>query len=115
MVAFSFYFPFIPLYVQTLGVHGDAAAAQWAGLITAASAISMAVAQPIWGNLSDKWGRKPMVIRSMLSGGLIAILMGFATTPEHLLIMRFIQGSLTGTVAASNALVAASTPKRRLG
>ena len=115
MVAFSFFFPFIPLYVQTLGVAGDDEAAQWAGLITAAAAVSMSVAQPIWGNLADKWGRKPMVIRSMVSGAIITALMGFATSPMQLLVLRFVQGSLTGTVAAANALVATSTPKPRLG
>ncbi|MDA8219492.1 MAG: MFS transporter [Dehalococcoidales bacterium] len=115
MVAFSFFFPFIPLYVQTMGVNGTAEAAQWAGLITAASAVSMSIAQPIWGNLSDRWGRKPMVIRSMISGGIITAIMGFATSPLQLLLLRFIQGGLTGTVAASNALVATSAPKHRLG
>jgi MFS transporter, DHA1 family, multidrug resistance protein len=39
MSAFSFVFPFIPLYVQTLGVSGSADAAQWAGLISAAAAV----------------------------------------------------------------------------
>ncbi|MHB9089897.1 MAG: MFS transporter, partial [Chloroflexota bacterium] len=115
MMAFSFFFPFIPLYVQTLGVHGDADAARWAGLITAAAAVSMAVVQPIWGNLADRFGRKPMVVRSMLAGSIITTLMGIATSPEQLLLLRFIQGAFTGTIAAANALVAASTPRSRLG
>ncbi len=115
MMAFSFFFPFIPLYVQTLGVHGDADAARWAGLITAAAAVSMAVVQPIWGNLADRFGRKPMVVRSMLAGSIITTLMGMATSPEQLLLLRFIQGAFTGTIAAANALVAASTPRSRLG
>ena len=115
MVAFSFFFPFIPLYVQTMGVSSTAEAAQWAGLISAGSAISMAVAQPVWGSLADRWGRKPMVVRSMLSGALLTALMGFAATPQQLLVLRFIQGGLTGTISASNALVASSTPRHRLG
>ncbi|MHB1132782.1 MAG: MFS transporter [Chloroflexota bacterium] len=115
MVAFSFFFPFIPLYVQTLGVTGAAEAAQWAGLISAASSVSMAVTQPIWGNLADRWGRKPMVVRSMLAGGLLTGLMGLATSPDQLLGLRFVQGAFTGTIAASNALVASCTPRHRLG
>ena len=115
MVAFAFVFPFIPLYVQTLGVQGTTDAARWAGVIGAASAISMAIAQPIWGGLSDQWGRKPMVLRSMIGSAVITVLMGFTTSPEQLLVLRFLQGAVTGTLAASNALVATTTPKRRLG
>ncbi len=115
MIAFSFVFPFIPLYVQELGVEDPQLAAQWAGLISAASALSMAVSQPFWGNMADRWGRRPMVIRSMLGGAVVVALMGFATTPEHLVVVRLLQGTVTGTQAASNALVATSTPKHRLG
>ena len=115
MVAFSFVFPFIPLHIRDLGVGDTAAAARWAGLISAASMLSMAVTQPIWGSLADRVGRKPMVLRSMLGGAVLLALMGFAQTPEQLLVLRFIQGGITGTVAASNALVATGTPKERLG
>ena len=115
MVAFSFVFPFIPLYVQSLGVSNVDQAAQWAGVIAASAALSMAIAQPIWGNLADRWGRKPMVVRSMVGGAAVVTLMGLATSPEQLLALRLIQGAVTGTVAACNALAASSTPRRRLG
>lgn len=98
-----------------MGVESPVAAAQWAGAIGTAAAISMAIAQPIWGSLSDKWGRKPMVVRSMVAASVTLLLMGLATSPEQLLLLRLIQGGVTGTVTASNALVATSTPSRRLG
>lgn len=115
MIAFSFVFPFFPLYVQALGVRGVAEAAQWAGVLAAASAIAMTIAQPIWGSMADRHGRRPMVLRSMLGGGIVVGAMGFVTSPEQLLVLRVIQGLVTGTVAACNALVAASTPRARLG
>ncbi|MCL5025255.1 MAG: MFS transporter, partial [Chloroflexi bacterium] len=114
-VAYSFIFPFIPLYVQVLGVSGTVEAAQWAGVIAAAAAFAMATFQPMWGNLADRWGRKPMVVRAMAAGGITTILMGLVTSPEQLLVLRVIQGIFMGTVAASTALVAASTPRDRLG
>jgi MFS transporter, DHA1 family, multidrug resistance protein len=114
-MAFSFILPFIPLYLETLGVQGIASVAQWAGLISASTAVSMTVVQPIWGNLADRYGRKPMVLRSMLGGWIVIGLMGFVTSPEQLLVLRFLQGSITGVVAASTALVATTTPKARLG
>jgi len=115
MIAFSFVFPFIPLYIRSLGVSDPDRAAEWAGLVMAAAALSMAVAQPYWGSLADRMGRKPMVIRSMLGGSVIIGAMGFVSSPEQLLVLRFIQGAITGVVAAGNALVATSTPKPRLG
>lgn len=115
MVAFSFVIPFFPLYLQTLGIRGTVEAAQWAGLITAATAVSMAIVQPIWGSMADRWGRRPMVIRSMLGASLSVFLMGLVVSPEQLLLVRLLQGALSGTVAAANALVATSTPKHRTG
>ncbi len=115
MVAFSFVFSFFPLYVQTLGVKSADEAAQWAGAIIASMAIAMSISQPIWGSLSDRWGRRPMLLRSMLGGAITLTVMGMVTSPEQLVALRFIQGLVTGTVAAGNALAAASVPKRRLG
>lgn len=115
MVAFSFVFPFFPLYIQTLGIPDPNEAAEWAGVITAATAISMAIAQPIWGNMSDRLGRKPMVVRSMIGGAVTITLMGFVQSPQQLLVLRFAQGAVTGTVAAANALAASSVPRNRLG
>ncbi len=115
MTAWSFFFPFIPLYLQTLGVEGDEAAALWAGAIAAASALSMAVCQPLWGAWADRVGRKPMLVRAMVGLSSLTLLMGFATSPWQLLVMRFIQGAVSGTGAASNALVASCTPRGRLG
>src|SRR5512133_3247281 len=88
-IGFSFIFPFIPLFVQDLGIRDPTAAAQWSGLIGSASALSMTVVQPIWGNLADRFGRKPMVIRAMVGGGIIISLMSLASTPEQLLVLRF--------------------------
>jgi len=115
MVAFSFVFPFLPLYIQSLGSYTDTEAAQWAGVIGAASALSMCIAQPFWGDLADRYGRKPMVLRSMVGGAIATFLMGLASSPAQLLMVRLAQGLVTGTVAASNALVAGSTPRHRLG
>ena len=114
-IAFSFILPFIPLYVQTLGATDQTDAARWAGWISAASAVSMVVAQPIWGAVADRYGRKPMLVRSMLGGAVVIGLMGFAQSPLQLLVLRFVQGGVTGVVAAATALVSATTPKRRLG
>jgi MFS family permease len=75
----------------------------------------MAIASPIWGLLGDRFGRKPMLIRSMVGGALTVGLMYFAHSPVELLVLRFLQGATSGTVAAATALVAAETPRSRVG
>jgi MFS family permease len=75
----------------------------------------MAVASPIWGILGDRFGRKPMLLRSMLGGAITVGLIFVAQDPTQLLILRFLQGATSGTVAAATALVAAETPRARVG
>jgi MFS family permease len=75
----------------------------------------MAIASPIWGILGDRYGRKPMLIRSMVGGALTVGLIYFAQDPLQLFILRFLQGATSGTVAAATSLVAAETPRSRVG
>lgn len=106
--------PLWAFYIQDLGVSGDAVA-RWSGIIISAPAFTMAVFGPIWGMLSDRYGRKLMVMRAMFGGAVLMGLVGFAKTVEHVLILRLLQGVFTGTVAAATTLVASTTPRDRLG
>ncbi len=87
----------------------------WTAATASASGLAMAIASPIWGVLGDRYGRKPMLIRSMVGGALTVGLIYFAQTPTELLLLRFLQGATSGTVAAATALVAAETPRNRVG
>src|SRR5205807_1772568 len=80
-----------------------------------ASGLAMAIASPIWGVLGDRFGRKPMLIRSMVGGALTVGLVAFAQNPAQLVVLRFLQGATSGTVAAATSLVAAETPRSRVG
>jgi len=113
---FSFAFPFLPLFLaQDLGVRSAHDLAFWTGLVGSASGWSLALASPVWGVLGDRYGRKPMVIRSMIGGGITVGLIAFARGPVDLVVLRFLQGLASGTVAAATALVAAETPRERVG
>lgn len=68
------------------------------GLIQSLPAISMAIFAPIWGSLADNYGRKPMLLRAMFGGAIIVFLQGLVTAPWQLLVLRTIQGCITGTV-----------------
>jgi len=113
---FSFAFPFMPIFLsQDLGVRQGSDLDLWTAAAVSASGISMAIASPIWGVLGDRYGRKPMLIRSMLGGAITVGLIFFAQTPLQLMLLRFLQGASSGTVAAATSLVAAETPRSRVG
>ncbi|MFP4437267.1 MAG: MFS transporter, partial [Chloroflexaceae bacterium] len=112
---FSLIFPFLPLYVQSLGTETGISIEFWAGMVFSSQAITMMIASPIWGALADRHGRKLMAARAMFGGSLIILLMAFARSAEELVLLRTVQGLITGTIPAANALVAAVAPRERLG
>lgn len=114
-IGFGFVIPFLPLYVQDLGVTDRSEVALWSGVLAGAAAFPMALMAPVWGGLADRYGRKLMVVRSMLGGALLVGGMGFVHDTWQLLGLRLLQGAITGSVAAGSALVAAATPAAHLG
>src|SRR5215212_9665009 len=110
LVGFGLGLPFLPMYVQSLGVTERAEVALWSGVISGSAALAMALMAPIWGVLADRYGRKPMLVRSMLGGSVLIGAMGFVNDVWQLLGIRLMQGAVTGSQAAAAALVAAATP-----
>ena len=78
IVAMTLLLPFLPLYVEQLGVHDPAAIVQWSGAAYAASFLSAALVAPLWGRLADRYGRKLMLIRASLGMAIAMSLIGMA-------------------------------------
>jgi DHA1 family multidrug resistance protein-like MFS transporter len=114
-VGFSIIFPFLPLYVNDLGTNTNLSLEFWAGMVFSAQALTMMIASPIWGALADRYGRKLMLQRAMFGGMILLAMMAFVRSAEELVLIRAIQGAITGTVSAANALVAADAPRDKTG
>ncbi len=114
-VGFGMFFPFLPLYVEHLGTNTGFSLEFWTGMVFSGQALTMAISSPIWGSLADRFGRKAMIERAMYGGAVIILLMGFARSAEELALLRAIQGAITGTIAAINALTASLVPRERVG
>jgi MFS transporter, DHA1 family, multidrug resistance protein len=114
-VGFSTIFPFLPNYVEHLGSATGASLLLMVTLVFSLQAVAMAVASPIWGALSDRWGRKPMVERALYGGAVLILLMGFARSAEELVALRLLQGLVTGVASAGTSLVASVAPRERVG
>jgi DHA1 family multidrug resistance protein-like MFS transporter len=114
-VGFSSIFPFLSLYVKSLGSVTSLGTELLAGLVFSVQALTMMIASPLWGMLADRRGRKLMVERAMFGGAVILGLMAFVRSAEELVLLRAVQGLITGTVGAANALVASVVPRGRMG
>lgn len=114
-IGFSSIFPFLPLYVEDLGSTTKLSTEFLAGMVFSAQAFAMMLASPIWGTLADRYGRKLMVQRASFGGAVLLLLMAFVQSAEQLVALRAIQGLVTGVVSANNALLAAATPRKRIG
>jgi DHA1 family multidrug resistance protein-like MFS transporter len=115
LFGFSFNQPFLPLFIhQDLGLADASQLAFWSGLAGGATGVTMMVASPIWGALADRRGRKSMLVRAMVGGGISVGLMGLSQSALQLTALRAVQGASSGTVAAATALVASETPAEHL-
>ncbi len=107
--------PFLPFFIAELGIRGAGQQAFWSGVVLGVSGVTFCLSAPVWGVLADRYGRKIMVCRSMFAGAVILLVMSFVRTIGQLVICRLVQGTFTGTLAASIALVASVTPRNRSG
>jgi MFS transporter, DHA1 family, multidrug resistance protein len=115
MVGLTLIVPFIPLFIETLGIRRIEDVERWSGLLFAAPFLAQALAAPLWGVLGDRYGRKIMVIRALGGIGTANLLSSLVQNVQELLVLRTCQGGVSGFVAATNALISASIPRERLG
>ena len=115
IVGFTAAFPFTPFFIRELGVSEVDQVALWAGMIASAGSVAMALISPVWGMMADRHGRKLMVERAAFGGAIIMTVMAFSASVEQLLVLRILQGLLTGTTPAFVALVASFSPRERIG
>ncbi len=115
IVAMTLLLPFLPLYVEQLGVHDHAAIVQWSGVAFGATFFTAALVAPLWGRLADRYGRKLMLIRASLGMAVAMALIGLADNVWHLVGLRLLAGLLGGYASGSTVLIATQTPKDRSG
>jgi DHA1 family multidrug resistance protein-like MFS transporter len=115
LMGFAFAVPFVPFYLQDMGVHDPHELKIWIALFNFAAPLTLAIFAPIWGALSDRYGRRLMLLRANLGSVIVLAAMGLAGSPAILVLLRLLQGVLTGTVTASQTFVSVHAPKERIG
>jgi DHA1 family multidrug resistance protein-like MFS transporter len=111
---FTLVMPFLALYMQQLGVTEPADVALWTGATLGITPAITAFCAPFWGRIGDRFGRKILVQRSLISGIVVMVLMAYATRPWHLFALRAAQGLVAGYGPLTLAMAAESVPQERL-
>lgn len=111
MMGFGMVIPILPFYIIEFGAGGSAM-----GLLMASYAIMQLIFSPIWGSISDRIGRKPVLMIGVLGFALTQLMFGFSSALWMLLASRVLAGVLSSaTLPSAMAYIGDSTSERDRG
>lgn len=111
MLGFGIVIPIMPFYVERLGAGGTEL-----GLLVASYAVMRLICGPVWGSLSDRVGRKPVLMVGIFGYGITMILFGLATKLWMLFVFRTLSGILSSATSPTTmAYIGDSTPEKERG
>jgi multidrug resistance protein len=111
MLGFGTVIPIMPFYVERLGAGGTEL-----GLLVASYAVMRLICGPIWGTLSDRVGRKPVLMIGIFGYGITMILFGLATQLWMLFVFRILSGILSSATSPTTmAYIGDSTSEQDRG
>lgn len=113
-VGFGIIIPGLPKLIQTLTNSTMSQTAQYGGLLVFAYASMQFLFSPVLGNLSDKYGRRPVLLFSLFGFGIDYLLLAFAPSIAWLFVGRLIAGITGASITTASAYIAdISTPENR--
>jgi multidrug resistance protein len=101
MIGFMIVLPLLPFYALKLN-----ASPETIGQLIASYSVAQLVAAPIWGRVSDRYGRRPAVLIGLSASAMAYIVFGLADSVWLLLLSRIVQGLGGGTTGVAQAYVA---------
>lgn len=113
-IGFGVIIPVLPNLIKELSGRSLAEASEFGGLLLVAYAIAQFIFSPIVGGLSDKYGRRPILLISLLGLGIDYIFLSFAPTLTWLFVGRVIAGITGASFTTAMAYIAdISTPEKK--
>lgn len=109
-----FWFPFLPLFMQSIGATDDADAAFWVAVALTCQGLGRLAGGPLWGLVSDRVGRKKMFIRALFCAGIATLCISVIQAPWQLSLAMAMHGLLSGFNPAAIALASVLVPDNRL-
>jgi len=108
LLGFGIVIPFLPMYATRLGVGAGAI-----GLLLSAYSITQFIFAPLLGRLSDRIGRRPIIMLGLLGSSLSYLIYGFTNSFAGLLISRAVHGACAATISTAQAYVADTTEESK--
>jgi MFS transporter, DHA1 family, tetracycline resistance protein len=109
LIGFGIVLPLLPLYAERFG-----ASVSTVGLLTASYALAQFIFAPIWGRLSDRVGRRPVILLALVGTVAASLTMGLADALWLLFLARVVDGISGASYAAAQAYIAdVTTPEER--
>ncbi len=105
--------PFLPVYVEQLGISSKSSIVEWTGLCFGATFLGTGLTAPLWGHLGDRYGRKKMLVRAAVGMTLVIPMLGLVRNVYQLAALRLLAGLVGGYSSSSTQLVAAQAPRDR--
>ena len=104
LLGFGIVIPFLPMFAQKMGV-----GAAGVGLVLSIYSLMQLIVAPILGRVSDRIGRRPVIMLGLLGSSIGYVIYGFAGSFAWLLISRAVHGACAGTVSTAQAYIADTT------
>lgn len=112
---FAFVLPFLPLYVEALGVEEPETAALWAGVLIGISPLLAGVLAPVWGRLADRHGHKRVAAAALTAYVVLLAMSAAVSRVEELLVLRVGVGIFGALGPLGLAMAAAQAPREETG
>ena len=106
MIGFGIVIPFLTYLVEDLATENDVLdIGIWVGLLMTSYSAAQFLFSPIWGGLSDRIGRRPVLMIGLLGNTVFFTMFGLANTLYMALIARFFAGVFNGNIAVARAYI----------
>ena len=117
MIGFGIVIPFLTYLVEDLAqAKGISAVGLWVGIIMTAYPFAQFIAAPIWGGLSDRIGRRPILLIGLIGNSVMFTVFGLAPTLLVALVARFFAGFFNGNIPVAKAYIGdVSSPDKLAG
>ncbi|MDA8345543.1 MAG: MFS transporter [Thermaerobacter sp.] len=113
-LAFGHFQAFTPLFLRQIGVPTVSITA-WTGVLGVLGSVVGLPLLPLWGALAERWGRKPIILRSAIIEVVLIAIAGSAHSPYMLAFARFLSGFVLGNTGVMMALQSEVTPPKHMG
>jgi DHA1 family tetracycline resistance protein-like MFS transporter len=113
MLAFGIIIPVLPHLIEQLAGGGIARAAWWVGVFSTVFAVVQFAFSPVQGALSDRFGRRPVILISNLGLAIDFVVLALAPTLWLLFVSRILLGMTAASFSTANAYIADITPKEK--